>query len=145
MVYLTNEHYVLISDLKATDKTFQFSVNPSLSGIKNGEKYALNEPFRAVEVRSNGQLFQFGSHVVLRWTPKLNKHSFAKRWRVHTLVLSENPAVNLQKILQSVRFDRLLIDATNPDYKIRQWLAEAKNLHLQVHVLKKSPAIRIAL
>ncbi len=68
-----------------------------------------------------------------------------KRWRVHTLVLSENPAVNLQKILQSVRFDRLLIDATNPDYKIRQWLAEAKNLHLQVHVLKKSPAIRIAL
>jgi hypothetical protein len=44
-----------------------------------------------------------------------------------------------------VRFKTLLIDATNPDYKIKIWSDDAKLLVLECRVLKKSPAYIVRL
>jgi competence protein ComEC len=143
LVYAHANNYVLITDLSPSDKAFQFSVKPSLNQFEKGVWLKPNTAFSTNFAISNGMLMHFGTHKLLRWSPQLNKLHFTTKLSVNTILLSHNPHIELKEIAEKVRFDRILVDATNPDYKIKQWILDAKHLGIQLRVLKKNPAFEL--
>jgi competence protein ComEC len=143
LVYAHSNNFVLITDLRPSDKAFQFSVKPSLNKFENGVWLKPNDAFSTNIAISNGMLMHFGTHKLLYWGPQLNKFDFTKKIYVNTILLSNNPHIELKEIHENVRFDRILVDATNPDYKIKQWILDAKRLGIQLRVLKKNPAFEL--
>jgi competence protein ComEC len=143
LVYAHANNYVLITDLSPSDKAFQFSVKPSLNQFENGVWLKPNTAFSTNFTISNGMLMHFGAHKLLYWGPQLNKLHLKNKLIVNTILLSHNPHIELKEIGKKVRFDRILVDATNPDYKIKQWILDAKRLGIQLRVLKKNPAFEL--
>jgi competence protein ComEC len=143
LVYAQANNFVLITDLSPSDQAFQFSVKPSLNKFEKGVWLKPKAAFSTDFALSNGMLIHFGNHKLLYWSPLLNKLQFTKKVYVNTILLSHNPHIELKEICEKVRFDRILVDATNPDYKIKQWLTEAKHLGIQLQVLKKNPAFEL--
>ncbi len=143
LVYAHANSFVLITDSGPSDKAFQFSVKPSLNKFEKGMWLKPKSSFSTNFAFSNGMLIHFGNHKLLYWSPLLNKLHFTKKIYVNTILLSNNPHIELKEICENVRFDRILVDATNPDYKIKQWILDAKRLGIQLRVLKKNPAFEL--
>jgi competence protein ComEC len=147
MAYFMGNRYDLITDLKPSEKAGQFSVQPSLNraGLYRRLRIKPDEVYYAADFCTNGKLMQFGVYRVYRWTAEENYKSFDSSLKVNAVLLSGNPKVKLIKLKESLQFQHLLIDATNPDYKIRNWVKEADSLHIPVHVLKKNPYFEVDL
>ena len=143
LVYAHANSFILITDLSPSDKAFQFSVKPSLNKFENGVWLKPNTAFSTNFAISNGMLMHFGTHKLLYWGPQLNKLKLTQKVKVNTILLSHNPQIELKEIAEKVQFDRILIDATNPDYKIKQWILDAKRMGIQLRVLKKNPAYEL--
>jgi len=143
LVYAHANSFLLITDLSPSDKAFQFSVKPSLNKFENGVWLKPNAAFSTNFTLSNGMVMHLGTHKLLYWGPQLNKLQLTQKVKVNTILLSHNPHIELKEIAEKVRFDFILVDATNPDYKIKQWILDAKRLGIQLRVLKKNPAFEL--
>lgn len=147
MAYFKGNRYDLITDLKAGEKAEQFSVSPFLNRMIFIQRNRLspNDIIYADDICSNGKLMQLGSYRLLRWTADENNKTYSSPLKVNAVLLTGNPSIKLSKLKEMIQFRQLLIDATNPDYKIRKWLAEAKSLQIPVYVLKKNPYLEVDL
>ena len=147
IAYFHNGMSTLISDLPADDQTKLFSIKPSLdSKNANPVKWlTFKDQVSLPGLICSPDFLQFGDYRVIRWTPDFNYLVFSQRLKVNAVVISQNPKTDLQNILKFIDFDVLLIDATNPDYRIKKWQNEASQLKIPVHVLKKSQAFNIKL
>ena len=147
IAYFHNGMSTLISDLPADDQTKLFSIKPSLdSKNANPVKWITFKDLVSLPgLICSPDFLQFGDYRVVRWTPDFNYLVFSQRLKVNAVMISQNPKTDLQNILKFIDFDVLLIDATNPDYRIKKWQNEASQLKIPVHVLKKNPAFNIKL
>lgn len=141
IAHLSASKAVVVTDLADTDKTFQFSIKPSLGKAKTEKSYPLNRDFQEAHTAAKGPFLQCGEHVIFRWTPNLNTLHWTKKVKVNTVLISQNPKLKLHKLKSMLQFDCLLIDASNSDYNIHRWVEEAQKLNLRFLVLKKSPAL----
>ena len=147
IAYFHNGMSTLISDFPVDDQTKLFSIKPSLdSKNANPVKWlTFKDQVSLPGLICSPDFLQFGDYRVVRWTPDFNYLVFSQRLKVNAVMISQNPKTDLQNILKFIDFDVLLIDATNPDYRIKKWQSEAGQLKIPVHVLKKSQAFNIKL
>ena len=68
-----------------------------------------------------------------------------KRIVVDLLLLSKGSAQELRNIRELVDFKFVIIDSSNPEYKIEAWQSEAKRLKISCISLKKFPAYIVKL
>jgi competence protein ComEC len=142
IAFINGKKIHLVTELNPEDKAYLFSVKPSLEHL--GSRYMTwHDPgasyYSAAFCQQKG-LMQFGNFKVMRWGAKMNGQSLNKMIKTDILLLSGNPDIKLKDLERSVSFKRLLIDGTNPDYKIKKWMLEARSLGLPYHVLKKNSA-----
>ncbi len=134
------------SDLDSVDKTLAFSVHSSVQANSEQARY-FNLKHRSGNsvVFSDGNFFKFKDWKFLIWDKRMNEKTYGENVRVDALLLSGNPKIKIADLSKIVSFKMLLIDGTNPDYKIKQWANESNNLSLNFYVLKKNPAYIISL
>lgn len=53
---------------------------------------------------------------------------------VETVVLSKNPKLSLQQLTQHFAFKHLVIDGSNPFWKVEQWKQQAVTLNIKPHI-----------
>jgi competence protein ComEC len=94
---------------------------------------------------SDSDFMQFGNFRILRWRNEFNKLVLNKRIAVDLLLLSKGSAKGLRYISEVVDFKSVIIDSSNPEYKIKAWLSEAKSLKITCISLKKYPAYIVKL
>ncbi len=136
----------VFSDLDSAHKTISFSVHAAIESKSDEMRYHyLKDAVGSKPISSNGRFFQFGNWRMLLWDKTLDRYSFSHRLSVDALLLSGKPKVKLKELVKNVNFKLLLIDATNPDYLIKQWSEEASALSLNYYVLKKKPAYSLTL
>lgn len=134
------------SDLDSADKTLAFSVHSAVQANADKSRYfKLNHQSQNNVVFSDGNFFRCKDWKLLIWNKDINSNLYLRKISVDVLLLSGNPKVKLQDILKFVSFKLLVIDGSNPDYKIKQWAEEAKRLSLNFYVLKENPAYSISL
>ncbi|MDB5119803.1 MAG: hypothetical protein JWN56_1021 [Sphingobacteriales bacterium] len=147
IAFQNSRETVVLTDLNLSDKTWSFSINPAIdrSGSINKNVCEPLSQIRNEYYNLSLNYIQFGNYRILRWDKSFNKKQYSNLLEVDALLLSGNPTIKLVNLIKNVHFTNLLIDATNPDYKIKRWKDEAKQLHLDVHVLKKNPAFIVKL
>lgn len=147
IAYLHQGRSVIITDLKPSDKLFNYSIKPSISSRGIDESIVLDpeQHFSGVNYWSDSDFMQFGNFRILRWRNEFNNLLLNKRIEVDMLLLSKGTAQKLQYIKERVDFKTAIIDSSNPEYKIKAWLKEAKNLGITCISLKKYPAYIVKL
>jgi len=133
----------LISDVD-DEKIFSYSIRPSLSskGITNLVQY---KPGIKIDGYSHKNFHQFSGYRILNYDRSFNNKRFLHVPVVDAVLLSGNAAISLKKLQKMVRFKILIIDGNNPDYKVREWEAEAHSLKISYYTLKNNAAYVIPL
>lgn len=144
--FFDGENAFVYSDLDSVDKTLAFSVHSSVQANSAHARY-FNLKHRSANsvVFSDGNFFKFKDWKLLIWDKRMNEKTYGEKVQVDALLLSGNPKIEIGDLSKIVSFKMLLIDGTNPDYKIKQWANESKSLSLNFYVLKKNPAYIISL
>jgi competence protein ComEC len=136
----------LYSDLDSGDKTLSYSIKAAVEASATDFKFlSLKQKILDSSLYSDKNFFMFNGWKMLVWDKEFDRKLPFKRVKVDVLLLSGRPKVVLKDVQKVVKFNELLIDATNPDYLIKRWSAEATALSLNYRVLKKSQAYTITL
>jgi competence protein ComEC len=142
IAYIDNRKAYLISDLTNDEKARSFSINPAIEsrGVSDIKNIRIGSVFSDDEMKVSSFYMQFGNYRLIRWTNEQDDVLFSRKLQSDMILLSGNPRIQVKQLTENIRFSVLLIDASNFDYRIRQWQSEAKSLNIPVHVLKKQPA-----
>jgi len=147
IAYLFKGQSIIITDLKPSDKLITYSIKPSISmsGIKESLFFDPEQQFSGSNYWSDSDFMQFGNFRILRWRNEFNKLVLNKRIAVDLLLLSKGSTQGLRYMSEIVDFKSIIIDSSNPEYKIEAWLSEAKSLKISCISLKKYPAYIVKL
>jgi competence protein ComEC len=136
----------IYSDLDSADKTLNYSIKAAVEASASEVRFLnLNNKTKNNSLYSDKNFFMFDGWRMLVWDKGFDHRLPSKVAKVDVLLLSGRPKVVLKDVVKFVKFDELLIDATNSDYHIKKWTNEASALSLNYRVLKKSPAYSITL
>jgi competence protein ComEC len=147
IAYLFKGRSIIITDINPSDKLYTYSIKPSISmsGIEESLVFNPEQQFSGSYYWSDSDFMQFGNFRILRWRNEFNKLFLNKRIEVDILLLSKGSAQELRYISEMVDFKSIIIDSSNPEYKIEAWQNEAKSLKISCISLKKYPAYIVKL
>ncbi len=139
-----NEAFV-ISDLKSTDKTFQYSVQPFLDSCQAIKIHLLQpeQNFSNASFIRQNQLIQFGNKLIFVADKHFEQQVFPQKIKVDLVLITGNPKINLSQITQNLIFDLLVIDAGNSDYHLQKLVAEARADGRKIFILKRNNCLRV--
>lgn len=63
-----------------------------------------------------------------------------QKLRLDLLIISKNPRVTIRELMQHFTFRKIIIDSSNPIWKSKQWLEEAKQLKISCYSVPESGA-----
>lgn len=145
--FINAKNAIVLSNLNPSDKNFQFYIQPTLDqfSIKNIHiiKWEIDTTL-SFFVKRNHQI-NFLSHRILLLDSYFNRKIIAKMPIFNAVWLHQNPKLDLHEIRRSIIFETLLIDASNYEKNLKNYIAATKKIRLQAHVLKKNKAYLIDL
>ncbi len=147
LAYLFQGKAIVISDLDSLNQLHSFSTLPVLEarGQSVEKFFASGSGFAGASYFANANFLQFADFRLIKWDRNFKNFLFTGRLKVNTVLISGNPTVTLSGIKTCIDFDSIIIDGTNPDYKIREWEIEAARMKIPCYVLKKNPAYIVKL
>ncbi|MXV52218.1 DUF4131 domain-containing protein [Pedobacter sp. HMF7647] len=134
MAFMEGNSARVIADVPPEDKTYQFSVKPSLDAAVSKVSF---------ENIANRHFIEFQNWRVFVWDTTFNNKTFSEKLETDVVMLRLNPKVDIADIKRNIAFKLLLIDGSNRDHKIKQWQDEAKSSNCNVYVLKRNKAYLI--
>ncbi|MGV3685684.1 MAG: ComEC/Rec2 family competence protein [Daejeonella sp.] len=147
IAYISDHRSVIISDLDKSDNAMGFSVMPAVKsrGSECERFHHSGDTFEDDSYAIAPNFYQFADYRILRWNKNLDKLCFSTILKIDAVLISGSPNTTVENIRASLRFNRLIIEANNPDYKVKKWVSEAKLLNLRCDVLKRRGALVIDL
>ena len=142
IAYIYRGKSIIVSDINASDKLIAFSIKPVLEkrGYTDGLFLDTTLRFSGASYAGDPNFLQFANFRILRWNRKFDDLTFSGKLKVDVILLSGNPRKKLADIKTCIDFSKVLIDGTNPDYKIKAWQSEAVEMNIPCYILKKNPA-----
>ncbi|WP_344853866.1 ComEC/Rec2 family competence protein [Pedobacter jeongneungensis] len=144
--FITGKESILVTDLKITDKNYDFFVKPALTQLQINNISFINLKKDTVLknfVLRNHQLV-FHHYKLLVADECLNYKKMSGNG-VFSIWISGNTRFKLERLAPEIKYKNLIIDATNKDYKIEILKKTAENNHLDFHILKKNKAYLVQL
>jgi len=145
--FITGKESILVTDLKITDKNYDFFVKPALTQLQinnicfvNLKKDTVLKNF----ILKNNQLV-FHNYKIFVADERLNYKKLSGSVTFSSLWISGNTRFKLEGLAPEIKYKNLIIDATNKDYKIEMLKKTAKNNHLDFYILKKNKAYLVQL
>ena len=147
IAFINKGRALVLADFPSSDKTFVYTIKVGLEskGVHNIDFQNIESALSGKYYWSDSNFMQFNNFKVLRLDRKLVLNEPHEKLLLDILLISGNPDQKLKHLNRSIDFRQVLIDSTNPDYKIEAWLAEAMELRIPCYVLKKSPAYIVKL
>jgi competence protein ComEC len=89
----------------------------------------------------NGSFISFWRKKIAIITKRMPETGIRKL-NVDYLIISGNPKSDLKDILRNINPSIVILDSSNPLWKVKEWMKEAHNLHVQCHSVSISGAFR---
>ena len=143
MVFKKGNEAIVITDLKTTDKTFQYSVQPYLDSCKSTNIRLVHpeQNFRnAVFIKQNN-LIQFENRLIFVADKQFENKVFMQKVKVDEVYVTDNPKLDLYQISRNLIFEQLIIDSRNSDYLIKKLYGEAVLDGRKIKILKRNKAL----
>lgn len=134
---------VLVTDLKVTDKSYAFFIKPALMSMQIDRIHHISlekdTVLRNFILKDKQIVFQ--GYSILLIDNHINNKQLQGRSAFSAIWLTGNSKFDLSNIPSDIRFQTLLVDATNKQYRIKQLQKNRKD----AYVLKKNKAYLIQL
>ncbi len=145
IIFKKGNEAVVITDLKASDKAFQYSVQPFLDSCKSSEIKMIrpDQNFRNTVFTKQNKLVQFENQLIFIADKQFENQVFPQKIKVNAVFITDNPKINIDQISKNLIFDLLIVDSRNNDYLVKKLAEEAASDGRKIKILKRNNALRI--
>lgn len=145
LIFKKGSEAFVLTDLKTTDKMFQYSIQPYLDSCKSSEIHLLQPErnFADASFIRQKNLIQFGNRLIFLADKNFEHKQFPKKIKVDLVLITGNPKIGLKQISNNLIFDLLVIDSSNTDYTIEKLSEEAALDGRKIIILKRNNSYRI--
>ncbi|WP_158828462.1 ComEC/Rec2 family competence protein [Mucilaginibacter lacusdianchii] len=137
---------LVITDLKPTDKTYKYSIQPCLDSLQLVKKIStinLRQNFRTPYVRKQYNLVQFQGKTILILDKHLDDVKLANPLCVNYILITGSPKINMPFINKHYKFDTLILDANNSKQRLAVLLKQGKANPQKIYSLTRNKALSI--
>jgi competence protein ComEC len=145
--FINGKEAVLVSDLYSEDKNYSFSIKPALSQLQIDKIHLISLEKDTVLghfTLKNNQI-AFFKYKILLIDEDLNDKEINGNANFSSIWISGNTKFSFAKIHPDIKYETVIIDATNKDYKIQMLKKEIENINTDLHILKKNKAYLVQL
>ncbi|QPH39897.1 ComEC/Rec2 family competence protein [Pedobacter endophyticus] len=145
--FIKGQKAILVTDLSAGDRNYEFFVQPALAQSKITEIDFLNLQNDTASrnfLKTQSQIIFYNYHLLII-DASFNNKKLEAGGKFSALWITANTKFKLDNISKKVKYQSILIDGTNKDYHIAQFDNFAKNNSVEHHILKKNPAYLVYL
>lgn len=145
--FIKGNKTVLLTDLNANDRNFEFFVKPALDQkrINNIQFVSWNDNFQDHQFIKKDHQINYRGKTFLLMDEKFDYKKLSQNHRFDFVWMHNSPKQNLATLREEIDFSNLIVDASNKDYLIAKFEGQADSLKITTHVLKKQQAITLNL
>ncbi|MBS7563072.1 ComEC family competence protein [Mucilaginibacter sp. Bleaf8] len=145
IVFKNGAEAVVITDLTATEKHYQYSVQPGLDSLQvdTTRVLGLRENLSTAFVRKQRNLVQFRNKRLLIVDKHIDEVKLNHKLQVNYLFVTGSPHTNLAFLSKNFRFDTLIIDANNSRQRIDSLTKQADAKGIKYFTLKRNKALTV--
>ena len=146
LIFKTGNSALVLTDMKADDKNYQYAVQPYLDSNKVAASCLIdiNHDIDTAFFVKKLNLIQFDQQRVAIFDKHLQNKLLPKKLKIDYLYLTGNPKTDLAIINKSFDYKCLVIDASNTDRLVGNLEKQAQGLHINYKVLKRNNSVIIA-
>lgn len=145
--FINGYESILVTDLTAEDRNFEFFVKPALDQkkIKNIHFVSWDDEFNSEGfIKNDHQIIYRNKHFLLM-DEKFNYKKLSQNPSFDFVWIHNNPKQKLAQLKDEIQFSNLMIDASNKDYLITKLKMQADSLKVPISVLKKQVGLTLKL
>jgi competence protein ComEC len=135
IVFKNGRQAVILSDLKDTDKNYQYSIQPYLDSceITHAKTYSPGDDISSDWLKKKSGMIQFMNISIFISTGLISDNLFSPRPVLNYLYLTGNPPIALDAFSSNFKYSGIVIDGSNSDASIKKWQAEMpKNIFFKI-------------
>lgn len=143
IVFKDGNKAIVLSDIKPTDKTWQYSIQPYLDScqINNVSLFDLNQDIKTTWMIKKYALIQFLNKKILLFNGQVPNNLLNPKLKTDYVYLTGNPDIAFNKINDNFDFNTLIIDGSNSENLITGVEKEAKNKGISYKILKRNNSL----
>jgi len=143
IVFKDGNKAVVLSDLKSTDKTFAYSVQPYLDScqVNDVKLYNLDQDINSTWIRKKNGMVQFLNITVFIFNHKLYLNDLSQRIKTSYIYVTGNPEDVLNRIRRNFDCRMLIIDGSNSDGETDQLTKQLNAESVNYNILKRNNSI----
>jgi competence protein ComEC len=140
IVFKNGDEAIVLSDLKNTDKAYQYSIQPYLDscGISNTALYDINQDVNSAWLKKRYGLIQFINTRIFVYNTPLQNHIFSQKLNANYIYLSGNPGVDLDEINSNFDYNTMVIDGSNSDKTVLDLQKQLSIKNIRYKILKRN-------
>jgi competence protein ComEC len=146
LVFKTGEKAIILSDINATDKNYQYAVQPYLDSCKITDTalYNLKQNINTAYLKKNNNLIQFQNKKILIYNKGTQNKQLPQKLKIDYLYITGNPHTNITEINKNYNYATLVIDGSNTDRLINDLEMQAKAMQISYQIIKRNNSFTIA-
>ena len=146
LIFKNRNSAIVLSDVKPTDKTFQYSIQPYLDSNKIADVTVIgpSDSLSTSSFAKKGGLIQFKNSRLMVLNKQTANKLLPAKIKVDYLWVTGNPKTSISLLDKNFDYHTLIIDANNSDRLIRGLAAAAQGKHINYYVLKRNKSMLIA-
>jgi competence protein ComEC len=146
LVFKTGEKAIILSDINATDKNYQYAVQPYLDSCKIADTalYNLKQNINTAYLKKNNNLIQFQNKKIMIYNKGTQNKQLPQKLKIDYLYITGNPHTNITEINKNYNYATLVIDGSNTDRLINDLEMQAKAMQISYQIIKRNNSFTIA-
>ncbi|HWZ14051.1 MAG TPA: ComEC/Rec2 family competence protein [Mucilaginibacter sp.] len=134
---------VVLTDIKTTDKTFQYSVQPYLDScqVSDIKMISLSQNIKTQWLAKEDNLIQFMNTRIIVFDGRSYSHPLPEKLKADYLYITGNPAAGLNEINNYVDYPMAVIDGSTSDRLLRQVANQAGIKKIDYKILKRNNSL----
>lgn len=140
IVFKNGNSAIILTDLKDTDKTYHFSIQPYLDScqVSNTRLLALNQNIKVPWLVKKDGLVQFLNTKMFLLNGQPTDESLSPKIKTDYIYVTGNPHTSLMAINNNFDYHLLIVDGSNNDAYVSRLKDEAEHKKMKYKILKRN-------
>jgi len=145
LIFKSGDQAVVLSDIKADDKNYQYAIQPCLDSNKIAGTllYNMTDDITTPFLVKKANLLQFKNKLILIFDNRLSNKLLPQKLKVDYVYVTGNPHTVIDDINKSYDYQTLIIDGNNSDRLVKTLVEQAGARHINYQLLKRNNSLSI--
>lgn len=145
IIFKNGNEAIVLSDIKTTDKTWQYAIQPYLDSCKISRMhlFSLNVSIKTPWLVKRNNLIQFMNKRLFVYNGELKDSTISRKVKTDYIYITGNPRKGLTAINNNFDYQTLIMDGSNSDKMIENVAHQGKDGDMNYKILKRNKSFII--